>query len=416
MPHGPEPSPFEQRLAGACAGTHALVNLDCLAGNVDVIRRELLPPGAGLMAVVKANAYGHGYIPCARAALEAGAASLAVARVEEALLLRRAGIAAPILVVGPPNARLAPSAVRAGVALAIGSLDSLRAVARELDDTMPPARVHLKIDSGMRRFGADPGEAREIALAIAADPRFELEGLFTHFATADEDDQSFLNEQVRRFSEARRAIVAAGIDPPRIHLANSAAALRRIDVPGVTDIRMGVSLYGLSPSACVQVIAGFRPLMTFRTRIFRTFTLGAGEGISYGLTYAAAKSTRVAMLPVGYADGFMRTMGNRAWVSVNGHSCPIRGRICMDQTMVEIDQVREACEGDEVILFGDGSSGEMTADQVAAFCGTINYEVVCAVSARVPRVYLRGGRAVALQDLEGIIERPAGEHLTTNAA
>lgn len=398
---------FDDRVAAALGWTHALIDLDALAANIAALL-ACLPPAAGLMAVAKANAYGHGLVPCARAALDAGATYLAVARIEEGLLLRESGITAPILVLGPPNPFLVRHAVSNGIALAVGSSDSVQAVTAHLGDGLGPARLHLKIDSGMHRYGVQPDNAPDLARAIAQDSRLALEGLFTHFATADAADDRFLREQVRRFTTVRRALASAGINPPLVHLANSPATLRRVPhwpdlrLPGdLSLVRTGVAMYGLSPSADVPVSQAFQPVMTLKTRLARVFTIAPGEGVSYGLTYVASDRVRCATLPLGYGDGLARPLSNRGWAVIRGTSCPIRGRVSMDQTVVEIGAL-EAAEGDEAIVISDGRDGAMTASQAAALYGTINYEVVTAIPERVPRIYLRGGRPVAVLDLIGL--------------
>lgn len=415
----PEPT-FEptvaERLAGALAGTQALVDLDALAGNVAAVLARL-PAGAELMAVVKANAYGHGLVPCARAALAAGATRLGVARVEEGLRLRAAGIDAPILVLGPANPALAGQAARAGLALAVGSLEGLAGLLAALPDGAleSPLRLHLKLDTGMRRFGVDPAGAPALARAIGSDRRLVLEGLFTHFATADEADDGFLRTQAERFAATQRTLAALGIRPPLLHMANSAALLRGVvdpdDVaaPGIEGAtlvaRAGLILYGLSPSAEIPAPDELRPVLSLRTRLARVFDLAAGEGISYGLTYRAPRPTRCATLPIGYGDGLPRGLSNRGWALVRGAVCPIRGRVCMDQTVIEVADAPDAAEGDEAILLGDGRDPQaraMTAEVAAGLLGTINYEVVTAIAARVPRLYLRAGRPVALEDLFGL--------------
>lgn len=397
---------FDERVSAALSWTHALINLDALAGNIAALL-ACLPPGAGLMAVAKANAYGHGLVPCARAALDAGATYLAVARIEEGLLLRESGITAPILVLGPSNPLLVRHAVSNGIALAVGSSDSVRAVAACLGDGLGPARLHLKIDSGMHRYGVQPDGALDLARTIAQDSRLMLEGLFTHFATADAADDRFLREQVRRFTTVRRALASAGIDPPLVHLANSPATLRRVphwpelQLPGeISLVRTGVAMYGLSPSADIPVSQEFHPVMTLKTRLARVFTIAPGEGVSYGLTYIAPKRVRCATLPLGYGDGLARQLSNRGWAVIRETPCPFRGRVSMDQTVVEIGAL-DTAEGDEAIVIGDGSDGAMTASQAAALCETINYEVVTAIPERVPRVYLRCGRPAAILDLIG---------------
>ncbi len=398
---------FDERVAAALAWTHALIDLDALSGNIAALL-ACVPSGSGLMAVAKANAYGHGLVPCARVALDAGATHLAVARVEEGLLLRESGITAPILVLGPSNPLLVRHAVSNGIALAVGSPESVRAIAACLGDGLGPARLHLKIDSGMHRYGVQPDGAPDLARAIAQDSRLALEGLFTHFATADMADDRFLREQVRRFTAVRQELAHAGIDPPLVHLANSPATLRRVPhwpnlrLPGeISLVRTGLAMYGLSPSAEVPVSHDFQPVMTLKTRLARVFTIAPGEGVSYGLTFVASETARCATLPLGYGDGLARRLSNRGWAVIHGTPCPIRGRVSMDQTVVEIGAL-DAAEGDEAIIIGNGQDGAMTASQAAALYGTINYEVVTAIPERVPRVYLRSGRPVAVLDLIGL--------------
>ncbi|MDI3339688.1 MAG: alanine racemase [Sphaerobacter sp.] len=402
--------PFALRLAAAQGGTHALIDLDALAGNIAYVR-SLVPAGTELMAVVKGNAYGHGLVPCGRAALAAGAQRLAVARVEEALLLRAAGVAAPILVLGPATPALARAAAEAGIALAVGSRAGLRRLLDALGDAPSPLALHLKVDTGMRRFGVEPAEAVALARALAAEPRVRLEGVFTHFATADEPDEGFLREQARRFAAVVHDLAAAGITPPLVHMANSAAILRgvvEVPAPGATlAVRPGLILYGLNPCPDRALPAAVRPVLRLVTRLGRVFTVPAGDGISYGRTYVAPRPIRCATLPIGYADGLARALSNQGWAVVDGAVCPIRGSVCMDQTVIEVEAAPRAAEGDPALLLSDGRDGAMTADQVAHLTGTISYEVVSRLAARVPRVYLRAGRPVAVLDLFGLTEADA---------
>ncbi|HET9015745.1 MAG TPA: alanine racemase [Thermomicrobiaceae bacterium] len=404
------PDPFAERLAAARAATHALIDLDALAGNVTAVRARL-PDGVALMAVVKANAYGHGLVPCARQALAAGATCLAVARVDEGLLLRAADVSAPLLALGPANPALASAAARGGIAVAVGSLAGLRALQGALRPADPALAVHLKLDTGMHRFGIEPAGALDLARAVLADGRLRLDGLFTHFATADEAGDAFLQEQARCFAEARHALAAAGIAPPQVHVANSAATLRGLlqpggDLPGRTLVRAGLLLYGLAPSPEVPAPPEFRPVMTLVTPAARVFTLPAGEGVSYGLTFTADRPLRCATLPIGYGDGLSRALSNRGWVAFAGARCPVRGRVCMDQTVVEVEAAPAVTEGDVAVVLGPTPA--MSADDAARLAGTINYEVVTALAARVPRVYLRAGRPVALSDLAGSLAATAG--------
>ncbi len=398
---------FADRLAAAEAGTHALIDLDALAGNVQAVRARL-PEDVGLMGVVKANAYGHGLIPCARALLAAGARWLGVARIEEGLALRGAGITAPVLVLGPPNYALLQPALDADLALAVGSAADVAAIARAASGDFGPARLHLKVDTGMRRFGVEMDEALELAQAIVADPRLELEGLFTHFATADEPDPGFLREQARRFRQVRHLLARHGIAPRVVHQANSAATLRGIvgdpDLPGERLARAGIVLYGLPPSAAVPAPPDTRPALRLETRLARVFTVAAGEGISYGHTFVAGREIRCGLAPIGYGDGLSRLLSNCGWFVVRSTRCPIRGRVCMDQTVIEVSRVSGVEAGEPALVLGDGQSGEMTAVDIAELCGTIPYEVVTALAARVPRIFLRGGQPVAVSDLAGLVE------------
>lgn len=402
--------PFAARLAAAQGGTHALIDLDAFAGNIAYVRSQL-PEGAEVIAVIKANAYGHGLVPCGRAALAAGASRLAVARIEEALLLRAAGVVAPILVLSPANPALARQAAESGIALAVGSATGLNRLLDALGDDLPPLPVHLKVDTGMHRFGVEPEGVVELARALAREPRVQVEGVFTHFATADAADDRVLQEQTRRFAAAVQALAAAGLQPPLVHMANSAAILRgvvEIPAPGATiAVRAGLILYGLNPSRELPLPAPIRPVLRLVTRVGQVFTVPPGEGISYGWSYIAERPIRCADLPIGYADGLVRLLSNQGWAVVGGAVCPIRGRICMDQTVIEVEAAPDVAEGDEAVLLSDGQDGAMTADQAAALAGTINYEIVSSLAARIPRVYLRGGRPVAVLDLLGLVEDPS---------
>lgn len=402
-----EPTDFPARLESALAGTHALIDLDAYAGNVHAMQVQI-GDSVELMAVVKANAYGHGLVPCARTALDAGAAWLAVARIEEGLLLRQHGIDGRILVIGPPNPALLPAAISADLAIATGTTASLHDISQSAHVLGRPARVHLKLETGLHRYGIEREQALSLARAIAADPLVTLEGVYTHCASADEIADDFVQTQVERFESTLAALRAADIAVPYAHLANSAAALRSIipRIPGsLPVVRTGYALYGLSPSSEVPVPSGFRPVLTLKSRIARTFTLPSGEGVSYGRTYRAERPTRCATLPIGYGDGLSRQLSNKGWALANGARCPIAGRVAMDLTVIEIEQAPNATEGDEVTLISDGRDGAMTVDEVAALCGTIGYEIVTALSARLPRVYLRTGRPVAVSDLRGLVEK-----------
>lgn len=425
----PRMTEFRGRLDAALSGTHAVIDLDRFAGNV-LAMREHIGADVELMAVVKANAYGHGILPCARTAVEAGAAWLAVARIEEGLLLRAHGIKAPVLLIGPPNPELLERGIGAGISLAAGTPEIVTRIADAAGNVNRPARVHLKVETGLYRYGVERARVQALALGVANDPRLELEGIYTHFASADEPDDGFLDVQLGRFEETWLNLRTAGVHLPFIHAANSAAALRRViprfgvdprsthvgaaqeslahDLPAEKAearpvVRTGYALYGLSPSREVPVTDEFRPVLTLKSRVARVFTLPAGEGVSYGRSYMAESPTRCATLPIGYGDGIFRLLSNKGWALVKGERCPIRGRVAMDQTVIEVDAVPDVSIGDEVIVIGQ-QPGAMTVDVVAELCQTIGYEIVTALSERLPRVFVRHGRPIAVSDVLGLVE------------
>jgi alanine racemase len=358
------------------------VDRRAIAANV---RRMAEVTGTAVMAVVKANGYGHGMVEVARAAVSAGAAGLGVARLDEGLELRAAEVQAPVLVLGAlPDGRW-PEAVAAGVQGSVWSETQLRAAARAGRDLGRPARVHLKVDSGMSRLGADLREARGLARLLADTDGLAWEGIFTHFARADEPAAPTTLEQWRRFQTVIEQLESDGLRPRWVHAANSAAALQfpemRADM-----VRAGIALLGLSPSAECRLPQGFAAALTWKARVTAVREVPAGTGVSYGHEYVTARRERIAVVAVGYGDGYRRVPGNR--MLVRGRPVPVVGRVCMDQVMVSVDDAPEASVGDEAILLGEQNGLALTADDVARAWGTVSYEVVCALSARVPRVYL----------------------------
>ena len=386
--------------------TRAVVDLDAIAGNLRQFR-SAVSGSAQLMAVVKANAYGHGAVMTARAALRAGADHLAVATVDEGLALRHAQINAPVLVLGPIDPSEAARAVRGGLTVAVGDAETVHALAAAAPASPSGlASVHLKVDTGMRRFGATPTDAVGLARFIASLPALRLAGTFTHFARADETDETPTLQQASLFDETVNAIRRTGVDPGLIHVANSAAALRsrRYDYDLV---RIGIALYGLPPSAEVGLWPGMRPALSLRSRIRRIIHLEPGDCVSYGGTYRAAQAETAALVPIGYADGYHRVLSNRAWMGVAGQPAPVRGRVCMDQTVIGLPPGIDTALGAEVIVVGDRAQGAPTLPELAELAGTICYELATALPARVPRLYRQGGTIVAIEDSEGI--RPVAE-------
>lgn len=336
------------------------------------------------MAVVKANAYGHGMIPVAKAALQGGAKWCGVARVEEALDLRTAGLDCPILVLGYMPPERMEEMIAKGISMTIWDYDQLERAAFAAKKAEASARLHLKIDTGMSRLGVQPEGAFNLAREIAKTPGVIFEGMYTHFARADEADTALTEMQERRFRELLTQLGEARLRPPVVHAANSAASLKR---PGTHFdlIRVGIAMYGLHPSVECPLPAAFRPALSWKALLSQVKVLPAGRGVSYGHIYTTLGRERIGTVPVGYADGLRRLAGNQ--VLVGGRRVPVIGRVCMDQMMLQLDDVPQSHPGDEVVLIGQQGGSRITAEDLASIWGTINYEVTCAISARVPRVY-----------------------------
>lgn len=381
---------FHDAIERIRSGTHARIDLDAYTSNIGVLR-TIIGRDVALMAVVKADGYGHGAVECGLAAIEAGARMLGVARIQEALYLRRAGLDCPIVSIGPPTTAEIGEAVEQDITLSVGSTQALEGVLANAGEGRAP-RVHVKIDTGMNRYGFAAGDVCEAVETLSSHPHVAVEGVFTHFSSADEVDPSPTLAQIERFWEAIASLTARGLRPPLVHTGNSAAILTG-HVEGTNLVRSGIATYGLSPSEEVPVDARFKPILSLRSRIARRGTLQAGDGVSYGQTYKADRDEDIAAVPVGYADGLPRRLRNQGWFVVRSERAPIRGSVCMDQTVVSVPS--SATEGDDVLILGDGSTGEMTFDDIARMIGTVNYEVATRVMARVPRVYLRGGSPVA---------------------
>ncbi|GGJ04014.1 hypothetical protein GCM10010885_11590 [Alicyclobacillus cellulosilyticus] len=421
-------------------GTYAIVDLAAIRQNVAAVRSQLRP-GVRLLVTVKANGYGHGAEAVARAALAAGATDLGVACLEEALALRQAGIAAPILVLGATPQTAAPVAARHRVALTVGG---------DWDwDKVPPlpARlsVHLKVDSGMARLGVRTAEeAVAAARALAARPDVSWDGVFTHLACADADDLAHAAAQMDRFRSVCQALADAGLRPPLWHAANSAATLRRPDWQGGM-VRIGIAAYGYHPGGTWRLPVRLVPALHLCSFVTRTAVIAAGETVGYGATFTARRPTRVATVAAGYADGYPRALSNRADALVHGERARVIGNVCMDQSMLDVTHLPGVARGDAVTLYGapappglhaddwaalpaesrlawlgevwtrwldacrqdlaaaradapsggcarhagrDARPGGIFLDELAGLAGTIAYELMCALSPRVPRIYV----------------------------
>ncbi len=357
------------------------IDLQAIRGHVALFRRRT---GAEVMAVVKANAYGHGMVPVAQAALQAGAAWLGVARPEEASELRAAGLPAPVQVLGyTPQAQL-DQMLQQQVSLTVWGPEQVAQAGAAAARTGHTARLHLKVDTGMSRLGIEASAAVDLARNLSQAPGVVLEGVFTHFARADEQEPGPTDEQARLFAQVLEGLSAIGLKPAWRHAANSAAGLTR-PAAGCNLVRAGIALYGLAPSPQVPLPAGMRPALCWKAVLSQVKSLPPGRGVSYGHIYTTQKHERLGTVPVGYADGFRRVTGNQALVG--GRRVPVVGRVCMDQIMVQLDAVPDAQPGDEVVLIGAQGEQTISADEIARHWGTINYEVTSGIAARVPRFY-----------------------------
>ncbi|MBP6963456.1 MAG: alanine racemase [Armatimonadetes bacterium] len=367
--------------------THAEINLSAIEFNLAQVR-EIVEPGVRICPAVKADAYGHGAVQVSRLLVEAGVEMLGVAFVEEAVELRDAGIGVPILLLQPAFAEQIPEIVRHDLAPTVCDIEFARELSRRASGK--PVKVHLKVDTGMGRVGIQPEDTPAFAAELAGLPGVELEGIFTHFPTADEEDLSFTHQQIWEFARIIEAVQAEGVHIPLRHAANSAGLL---NCPNscFNMVRPGIMLYGLYDSPFVSREVELRQALTLKSRIAFLKELPPGRTVGYGRTYTTTRRTIVATIPIGYADGYNRRLSNRGHALVRGARVPIIGRVCMDQIMLDVTDVPGASVGDEVVLYGRQGDQEISMEETEEIVGTISYEIVCAISRRVPRVYVRTG-------------------------
>lgn len=378
----------------------AEIDLDAFTSNVRLMAGRAAP--ARLYAVVKANAYGHGAVACGRAAMEAGASGLAVVCVDEAEELRRAGLEAPILVVGATPPTDSERVVSLGLMPTVGApelVDALAASAARHGVTVP---IHLEVETGLNRHGLTPQACVALAERARDTPGIEVRGLFTHFAAAEEGDQRFTRGQFDQL----KAVSARLPWVTERHCAASASVLLDHEM-ALDAVRAGLSLYGYRPARWVGADADLKPVMALRARIARLLDVERGATVGYGRTWAANKPARIALVMCGYADGYRRALGNRAPVALRGQLAPVVGRVAMDMAMVDVTAIPAAAVGDVVTLLGRDGDAEVTADELADLADTISWEILAGISARVPRLYLRGGQVAATTTLNERVPTPA---------
>jgi len=378
-------APARATLAATTASLNAWIEVDLRAieHNVQAVRKAV-GKGVEIIAVVKANGYGAGMAGIGPVLEAAGVERFAVVWFSEARALRAAGVARPIIVLGHAFASDAPAAVAAGVTLTCESSELGRALSAAAVELGRAAAVHIHVDSGLHRDGLSPAQAVELANALRGLAGVEVEGLSTHMANADEADDSFSDSQ----QEAFAAVVRELDWIPYRHTANSATALRR-PLARYHGVRIGLALHGILPENTPAL--DVRPVLSLKARLARVFEVGEGEGVSYGLTWRAPRPSRMGLVPVGYADGWRRNLGNEGEVLAGGRRVPMRGRVCMDQFLIDLTDVDGPfVAGDEVVLLGEQGPERITASEVAARAGTIPWDVLASLQARLPRVYHRG--------------------------
>ncbi len=369
--------------------TIAKVDLSAIAFNLQGIKCKVGP--AKIMAVVKANAYGHGSLTISRTALEQGCSYLAVARVDEAIELRKAGIEAPILVFGGFSHDDTFFIPRFDIEATVFDEAGLRRLAAAAKQAGRPVRVHVKIDTGMGRLGVDWQQAWPFIRQLLKYKELPLQGLYSHFATADSLDKSYAELQLERFKICINQLAAEGIQVPIKHIANSGAIL---DMPDsyFDMVRPGIMMYGYYPTRETTESVALRPAMTLQTQVAQVKTIERGESVSYGRLFIAKEKTRIATLPVGYADGYNRLLTNCGEVLINGKKFPLVGRVCMDLIMADVSSDPDISSGDEAVLFGEQAGEWITVDSICEKLHTIPYEITCWVAKRVPRVYMNSGK------------------------
>jgi alanine racemase len=359
--------------------TWAEIDISSLKFNFLQLRR-IIGRGVGVLSIVKADAYGHGAVPISRALIESGSDMLGVATVEEALQLRESGISAPIVLLGGIQPEEAEIVVKNDLIPSLFSLSSARAISRYSEKIGKKVKYHLKVDTGMNRLGVGIDEICDFLSSLLGFKSLEMDGVFTHFAGADSESKEFTLKQMSLFKNILSLVNGAGFYPKYIHLANS-AGIQRFPESHMNLVRPGIMLYGSGKMGDLEL----KPVMRLKTRVIQVKRLSTGTPVSYGGTFITKRPTVIATIPIGYGDGYMRRLSNRAWVSIRGFTAPVVGTVCMDLTMIDVTEVAGVKVGDEVVLFGDE---KVSVEDVARWADTISYEVLSIIGKRVPRVYI----------------------------
>ncbi|MCI7451245.1 MAG: alanine racemase [Blautia sp.] len=373
----------------------AVISLDAVEQNFREMRKNIAED-TKMIAVVKADAYGHGAVPIAH--LIEGYDYIwgfAAATAEEAVHLRENGVTKPILILGIVFEEYYPELVRDDIRLAVCEYEEAEKLSKEAVLQNKTVHIHIALDTGMTRIGyADIPESVEEIKKIAGLPNLEIEGMFTHFSRADEYDRSPAMVQLERYQKFSDLVEAAGVEIPLHHCSNSAGIIR-VPEANLSIVRAGITIYGIYPSSEVERdIVKLTPVMELKSHVTYVKDVPEGAAISYGGTYVADKKRRVATIPVGYADGYPRQLSNKGWVLIHGKKAPILGRVCMDQFMVDVTEIGDVKKGDEVTLLGRDGDEFISIEEIGDLCGRFSYEFACDISPRVPRIYVKDGKEV----------------------
>ena len=375
---------------------YASINLDNIYANMKALK-DNTAAGTQMVAVVKTDGYGHGAIPVSEA-IEELVAAYAVATIDEALNLRRHNITKPIYILGFIYEHRIKDAIINDIRMSVFDIEMAKAISQTAVELNKNAYVHIKVDTGMSRIGFATNDASVNDICIIEKlPNVEVEGIFTHFTASDSADKEKALKQLDDFNKFNDRLAKNGVDIKIKHCSNSAGI---IDMPmaNMNEVRAGIALYGMYPSDEVDKNAVIlKPALELKSHVVFVKTLPAGVGISYGSTYITNKETKVATIPLGYGDGYPRNLSNKGYVIIKGKKCPILGRVCMDQFMVDVTDM-DVCKGDEVTLIGTDGEKTITVEEMAELAGTFNYEFVCNLGKRIPRVYYRAGKVVSTKD------------------
>lgn len=372
------------------------INLDAVKHNVREFKKRVNDENIAMMAAVKANGYGHGAIQVAKAAIEAGVSHLAVAFVDEGIELREAGITVPILVLGYTPEEAVIDAIEYDIMMTVYRIEDVRNIDRIANSLQKKARIQIKIDTGMSRIGLQEEEVVPFLQELKEMQHVEVEGMFTHYSTADEVEKTYTLMQKDLFEKAVNTAKNMGIHLPLIHSSNSAGTME-LNNEFQNMVRVGIGIYGMYPSNEVNhKTVALQPILTLKSKVAHVKRAKQGRGVSYGNTYVATGEEWVATIPIGYADGFSRQLSSKGYALINGVRVPIIGRVCMDQLMLDVTKAMPVQVGDEVVLYGKQGNEDIAVEEVADMLGTINYEVTCMLDRRIPRVYKENDKIIGV--------------------